>query len=87
MNGFTGMPNLVGIFSMMSDTKRPTGGHFCSQFSTFLLITSNHFECDIASYSKKGYAETSGDIGNDVRFKMADWQQSSIEMDDSHSLH
>ena len=44
--GFGAMTNLVVILPLMSDSKWPTGGHFCSAFSTILLITSKQIEID-----------------------------------------
>ena len=81
--GFLGMPNLVVMLPMKSESKWPTGGHFCSKFSTFLLITSKEIEIETSILFRRRslwYAASSGDIPDNVWFKMADWRPFLFEL-------
>ena len=67
------MPNLVVIIPMMSHSKWPTGGNFCSTFSTFLLITLKPIDIvTLFLFLRQCFEvwQSSGDIADDARFKI-----------------
>ena len=69
------MLNLVVILPMMSDSKWPTGSHFDLTFSTLLLGTPKPIEIETSLIERRvlGYIESTGDIADYVRFKMAEF--------------
>jgi hypothetical protein len=63
--GFLGMACVVVVFSMMSDSKWPTGGHFVFAFSIFLLTTSKQVEIETSFlFRRRGfwYGKSSCDV-------------------------
>ena len=49
------MRNLVVIFPMTSDSKWPTGGHFCSKSNFFAHNFKTNRDRDFVFVSKKGF--------------------------------